>query len=172
VATSTTYKEKALTLIPHYIAQDPFGFGLATAGPASGFGGKTVGLLEGHGITAETQYNFTEDELGGPGLILWIALTIEVIVLAIRGLPRIADIDIRICLAAVFAVFLAHTVMGIRGAYMTSGASGAFFWFQLGIAAYWFAGPGRFVGAGDTGEPGSAGGGPAGAPGQLRADPA
>jgi hypothetical protein len=143
VQTSTTYKEKALALIPHYISQDPFGFGLATAGPAAGFGGKTAGLLEGHGITAETQYNFTEDELGGPGLVLWVALSLQILFLVFTRLPRIEDVDIRICLAAVFSIFIAHTIMGIRGAYMTSGASGAFFWFQIGIAAYWFCGPGR-----------------------------
>ncbi len=32
--TSTSYKEKSLGLIPHYIASAPFGFGLATTGPA------------------------------------------------------------------------------------------------------------------------------------------
>lgn len=140
VETSATYKEKSLTLIPHYLESAPFGFGLATAGPAVGFGGKVAGLLEGHGVTAETQYNFVEDELGGPGLLLWLALSIEIIVLIIRRLPRIADVDIRIDLAAVFAVFLAHVVMGTRGAFMVSAPSAAFFWFSLGIAAYWFTG--------------------------------
>jgi hypothetical protein len=139
VQTSTTYKEKSLSLIPHYIASAPFGFGLATAGPAVGFGGKTTGLLEGHGITAETQYNFVEDELGAPGLFLWLALTIEVILLLLRRLPRIPNIDIRIDLAAVFAVFLAHTVMGVRGAFMDSAPAASYFWFSLGIAAYWLA---------------------------------
>jgi hypothetical protein len=140
VSTSTTYKEKSLALIPHYIASDPFGFGLGTAGPAVSFGGKSSGVLEGHGVTAETQYNYVEDELGAPGLILWVALTIEVIVIVIRRLPRVSDVDIRILLAAVFAVFIAHTVMGIRGAFMDATSAGAFFWFSLGIAAYWLSG--------------------------------
>jgi hypothetical protein len=140
VETSASYKEKSLALIPHYIESAPFGFGLATAGPAVGFGGKVAGLLEGHGITAETQYNFVEDELGAPGLLLWLALTVEICVLILRRLPRIADVDIRIDLAAVFAVFFAHVVMGIRGAFMVSAPSAAFFWFSLGIAAYWFTG--------------------------------
>jgi hypothetical protein len=161
VATSTTYKEKALALIPHYISTAPFGFGLATAGPAAGFGGKSVGLLEGHGVTAETQYNFTEDELGAPGLFLWIALSIELIILLVLRLPRVPDVDIRICLAGVFAVFLAHTVMGIRGAYMSSAASGPYFWFSLGIAAYWFAGPGRKARAEGSQQPAAAREGPA-----------
>jgi len=161
VQTSTTYKERALSMIPHYISVDPFGFGLATAGPAAGFGGKATGLLEGHGVTAETQYNFIEDELGGPGLVLWVALTIEIIILVLLRLPRVADVDIRICLAAVFAVFVTHAIMGIRGAFMTSAASGSFFWFQVGIAAYWFAGPGRRAPAESSKRPSIAGTGAA-----------
>jgi hypothetical protein len=143
VQTSTTYKEKSLAMIPHYISSDPFGFGLATTGPAVGFGGKVTGVLEGHGITGETQYNYVEDELGAPGLLLWVLLSLEIIVLVLRWLPRIPDVDIRLDLAAIFAVFIAHTIMGIRGAFMDSSSAGPFFWFSVGIAAYWFAGPGR-----------------------------
>lgn len=152
VQTSTTYKEASLALIPHYISVDPFGFGLATAGASAEFGGKGA-LLEGHGVTAETQLNYAEDELGAPGLILWIALTLQVIALALRRLPRIADVEVRIGLAAVFAVFVAFALMGLRGAFMSSAAGGPFFWFTVGIAAYWFAGPGRRAGA--EGSPGA-----------------
>jgi hypothetical protein len=143
VQTSTSYKEKALALIPHYIASDPFGFGLATAGASSNFGGKATEALEGHGVTSETQYNYVEDELGAAGLILWVALALQVIVLVLRRLPRIVDVDMRIYLAAVFAVFLAFALMGLEGSFMSSAAGGPFFWFSVGIAAYWFAGPGR-----------------------------
>ncbi len=143
VETSTEYKEQALELLPHYISADPFGFGLGSAGPAAAFGGKKGGELEGHGITAETQYNFAEDETGAPGLILWLALSIEILVLIIRFLPKMPNVDIRIALAGVFAVFIAHLVMGLRGAFMDTSAAGSYFWFSFGIAAYWFAGPGR-----------------------------
>jgi hypothetical protein len=153
VETSSAYKGESLSMIAHDIAQDPFGFGLATAGPAVSFGGKVVGLLEGHGISAETQYNYVVDELGAPGLILWIALTLQVILLLLWRLPRIENVDIRICLAAVFAVFLAHVAMGFRGAFMDTAPAGSFFWFSVGIAAYWFAGPGRKARAGGASEP-------------------
>ena len=143
VATSTEYKEEAIELIPHYIEADPFGFGLGCCGAAAGFGGQKGGELEGHGITAETQYNFAEDETGAPGLILWLALSIEILVLIIRWLPKIRNVDIRIALAGVFAVFIAHLVMGLRGTFMDTSAAGSYFWFSFGIAAYWFAGPGR-----------------------------
>ena len=153
VETSETYKEGSLAQIPTVLAHAPFGFGLGTAGPAASFGGKEHGLLEGHGASAETQYNFFADELGVPGLFWWLAVSVELIVLLVRWLPRIEDVDIRICLAGVFAVFLAHVVMGLRGAFMDTSAYGPFFWFMLGIAAYWLAGPGRRELRRDAGEP-------------------
>ncbi len=143
VHTSTTYKEKSLALIPHYIASAPFGFGLATSGSASTFGGKQTEALEGHGVTSETQYNYVENELGAAGLILWVALALQVIVLVLRRLPRVADYEVRVDLAAIFAVFIAFALMGLEGSFMSSAAGGPFFWFSVGIAAYWLAGPGR-----------------------------
>jgi O-antigen ligase len=141
-STATSYKEKSLTLIPHYISAAPFGFGLASTGPAASFAGNNKEVLEGHGITAETQYNYVVDELGAPGLVLFVALLITIFVLAVRRLPRIEDIDVRIDLAAVFAVIMAYSVMGLRGAFMDTSSAAPYFWFAVGIAAYWLAGDG------------------------------
>ncbi len=143
VATSTGYKEVSLSQIPHVIATTPFGFGLASAGPASAFGGHSGVKLEGHGFSAETQYNFVTDELGLPGLILWVSLSLLVIGLAIRGLPRVRDLDVRVYLAGMFAAFIAFTIMGFDGPSAAGVAFGSYFWFSLGTAAYWFVGPGR-----------------------------
>ena len=68
----------------------PLGVGLGTVGAAGGFGGKISELVEGHGVSAETQYNVVADELGVPGLIVWIALTLYVIVLAGDGHARLS----------------------------------------------------------------------------------
>ncbi|HEX5852069.1 MAG TPA: hypothetical protein VFY36_03140 [Solirubrobacteraceae bacterium] len=143
VATSTGYKEASLGQIPHVIATTPFGFGLASAGPASAFGGRSGVELEGHGFSAETQYNFVTDELGLPGLLLWVSLSLTAIGLAVRGLPRVKDVDVRIYLAGMFAAFIAFTIMGFDGPAAAGVAFGSYFWFALGTAAYWFAGPGR-----------------------------
>src|SRR5262249_35277343 len=126
VTTSTTYKQESLALIPHYIASAPFGFGLATAGPAAGFGGNAKNQLEGHGVTAETQYNYVEDELGLPGLILWVSLTLTFLGLVLTRLPRVRDAELRVDLAGVFAVVFAYAVMGLRGAFMDSGSGAPF----------------------------------------------
>jgi hypothetical protein len=142
-STSTTYKAASLGQIPNDIANAPFGFGLATAGAASNFGGHTTVKLEGHGHSAETQFNYVTDELGLPGLLLWVALSINVVVLAVRRLGRVPDVDVRICLAGVFATFIALILMGTNGPVMASAAAGPFYWFAVGIAAYWLAGPVR-----------------------------
>lgn len=137
VRTSTTYKERSLSLIPHYIASAPFGFGLATAGPASTFGGAIHEELEGHGVTAETEYNFLVDELGLPGLALIVALILCVAALVLMRMPRLLDPEIQIALAAVFAPLFALAIMGLRGAFSDTAVGGPYLWFAVGVAAYW-----------------------------------
>jgi hypothetical protein len=142
-STTVNYREKTILQIPRYIEDAPFGVGLATVGAGAGFGGKNEVELEGHGVTGESQYNFVTLELGVLGLILWVALTTKVILLAARRLRRIADIELRVYLVAPFAAFIAFTLAGFGGATTPSAVFGPFFWFATGIAAYWFAGPGR-----------------------------
>jgi hypothetical protein len=142
-STSTTYKAVSLAQIPNDIVNAPFGFGLATAGAAANFGGRSTVTLEGHGHSSETQYNYLMDELGLPGLLLWVALSLRVVFYVLRRLSQVEDLDIRISLAAVFATFIALLLMGTNGPVTASAAAGPFFWFAVGIAAYWFLGPGR-----------------------------
>ena len=142
-ATSTGYKEASLKQIPNDIAHAPFGFGLATAGAAGGFGGKVTEELEGHGVSAETQYNFVVDELGLPGLLVYVAFLLRLITLAFRRLRDVTDLELQIDLMGVFAPLIAFLFMGIDGPVMASAAAGPYFWFAGGIAAYWLLGPGR-----------------------------
>jgi hypothetical protein len=146
-ATSTvpTHKSAAWTKIPSFLAKAPLGVGLGTVGAAGGFGGKITELVEGHGVSAETQYNLIADELGIPGLLIWVALTIFVIVLVARGISRVEDGELAIILAGAFAPFVALTLEGFSGPFITSTASGPYFWLAVGMAAYWFAGPGRYA---------------------------
>ncbi|HEY2435618.1 MAG TPA: hypothetical protein VGH93_00450, partial [Solirubrobacteraceae bacterium] len=136
-------KSGELKHLPHQLSVAPLGVGLASAGAATGFGGNVSEVLEGHGVGAETQFNFEADELGLPGIILWVGLVLNLMWLAVRRLRRIADIELRIDLAGVFAVPIALLLIGVSGPVMGSSAAGPFFWFAAGIAAYWFAGPGR-----------------------------
>jgi hypothetical protein len=150
-------KDSKVTTLAHLPAQletAPFGVGLGTVGAASGFGGKVTELIDGHGVSSETQYNFVADELGIVGLVLWIAFSLSVILLVVRRLRSVADLELRLDLAAVFATFIAFTIMGLSGPTMTSAAFGPFFWGAAGIAAYWLTGRGRrFRAATAGGEP-------------------
>jgi hypothetical protein len=136
-------KSGALSLLPHELSVAPFGVGLGTVGAVGGFGGKSTDLLEGHGVSAETQFNFIADELGIPGLILWTAFSLHVIVLAARRLRRIPDLELRLGLAAVTAPLIAYFAMGFNGPTTSSAAAGSYMFFAAGVIAYWFAGPGR-----------------------------
>lgn len=140
---TTNYKEISLSQIPNDIANDPFGFGLGTAGAASGFGGKTTVTLEGHGFSSETEFNFIVNELGLPGLLMFVGLILTLASLVLRRLPRIADVDMRIGLAAVFSSVTGLVIMGFAGAFTAGQGGGSYFWLAAGIAAFWLAGPQR-----------------------------
>lgn len=140
---TTLHKEAAWSKIPKYVAASPLGFGLGNSGPQPG--GRSTDLLEGHGLTSETQYNVLVKELGLPGLILWPAIIIYVSLLTARGMRRIRDGDLAICLAGVLAPFAPLLIEGSSGFLTGSTADGAYFWFAIGVAAYWFAGPAKLV---------------------------
>lgn len=141
-STAPDYKEVSLKQIPNDIANDPFGFGLGTAGAASGFGGRTTVQLEGHGFSSETEFNFIMNEVGLPGLVLWVAFMFMLLWMAATRLRNVPDVETRIDLAAVFAALCGFALTGFAGAF-SAGQIGAYFWFIAGVAAYWLAGPGQ-----------------------------
>ena len=127
----------------HDIKGAPFGIGLGKGGSAGGFGGKMKVQIEGQGATGEGALNLVVIEVGLPGLLLWIGLSISVISLAVRRLRSVADIELRTYLVAAFAVYLAFTAEGFAGPTLAVSPAGTYLWLAPGIAAYWFAGPGR-----------------------------
>jgi hypothetical protein len=140
--TGTSYKEGELKQIPTEIAVSPFGFGLGTAGAAAGFGGSSTEDVEGHNVNAETTFNFIVKEVGLPGLVVWIGFILTLITLAFRRVRLIADSELQVYLAAVFAPVFALFFMGFDGPVSQSEWSGPYIWFAGGIAAYWLVGPG------------------------------
>jgi hypothetical protein len=138
-----THKAGAYTLIPHELETLPFGVGLGTVGSIGGVGGRVTDLLEGHTVSAETQYNLLADELGTPGLLLWVVLSVYIVVVVARGLRKVRDRDLAILLSAACAPFAAMIITGFSGPFQTSSALGPYFWLAIGITAYWFAGRGR-----------------------------
>jgi hypothetical protein len=142
-SSTTLHKQSALALVPHYLEAAPFGFGLGSVGPVASFGGLNVNVLEGHGVSTETQYNFIVTELGAPGLLVWVALSLYMMALVAVGMRRVRDNDLAVYLAGAFAPFFALFIEGSSGPVSDSAAAGPYFWFVIGTAAYWFAGPGR-----------------------------
>ncbi len=136
--TSVSYREGTIVQIPAVIEKYPLGAGLSIAGAGKSFGGSSPAIINGHTASAESQYNYVTLELGLPGLALWVALSITIIALAVRGLRRVGDVELRLYLAGVFATVIAFTIMGFVGPTMSSLPFGPYFWFALGIAAYWF----------------------------------
>lgn len=143
-SSSTVHKKNALSFIVPVLETTPFGLGLGTQGPVSNLGGKeasALGLYE--GSSNETQLNLIANELGVPGLVMWVALSIYMMVFIALGMRRVRDPDLAIYLAAAFAPFFALFIEGTSGPLLNSTAAGPYFWFAIGIAAYWLAGPGR-----------------------------
>jgi hypothetical protein len=140
-STIVSHKSAGYKKIPHFLLHNPFGVGLGTVGPVGGFGGESS--EQARGIGGETQYSFVADELGAPGLVLWIMLSIYIVILVARGLRHVLDGELAILLAGACAPFVALIFMGFSGPSTTSAALGPYFWFAVGLAAYWFAGRGR-----------------------------
>ena len=124
------------------IANDPLGFGLGTSGAASSFGGHTTVTLEGHGFSSETEYNFVMNEVGLPGLVLWVSFTGLLLWLGTTRLRLIEDVETRVDLGAICAVIVGLTITGFAGAFSAGQGAGPYFWFAAGVLAYWFVGPG------------------------------
>ena len=144
VTSSSTalHKESALALIPHYLEAAPFGFGLGSVGSVASFGGKVTELINGHGVSSETQYNLVVNELGAPGLAVWVAMVFYVLALIARGMRRVRNSDLVIELAAMFAPFVALFFESTSGPISSSTSAGPYFWFAMGVASYWLLGPG------------------------------
>lgn len=142
-AETTLHKEAAWSKVPEYVAASPLGFGLGNSGPFAGHIGTNNNLLEGHGLTSESEYNVLVKELGAPGLILWPLLSIYVSVLIVRRMRGIRDGNLALCLAGALAAFIPLPIEGTSGFIGRSLSGGAYYWFAIGVAAYWLVGPGR-----------------------------
>jgi hypothetical protein len=150
VAEAKDTKANEVSHIPSQLLAAPFGVGLGTVGASAGFGGIQKELLEGHSTGGESQYKFVIDELGLPGLVLWVGLLVTVLALALPHLRRVVDFELRMELAALASPLIAMAIMGFSGPVMSSAALGPFYWFVAGVVAYWFAGPGRRAAFGEV----------------------
>lgn len=151
-------KERHLSQIPGDIAHAPFGLGLGISGSVGGFGGSEKVSIEEQRVSGGSAYNLLTVELGAPGLLLWIGLSVSVLALSLPRLRRVEDPELRIYLVAILTTFIAFTVQGLAGTTLAVTPAGAYLWFAPGVIAYWFAGAGRsaLTARSDTARPGTA----------------
>ncbi len=153
--TGADYKINDLSEIPKYIAVEPFGFGLGTAGAVSGFGGKNKEVFEGHNINAETQPNLLVKELGVFGLLLWYGFLLRLMILPATHLKKVRDSELQLLLVALAAPLLAVFFMSIDGPVSTGVSGGLYLYFAAGVMGYWFLGDGRARAARAEASPGT-----------------
>ncbi|HYB24628.1 MAG TPA: hypothetical protein VED41_12570 [Solirubrobacteraceae bacterium] len=144
LAEAPGYKNDARSLIFSELEVNPFGVGLGTAGPTSGVGGASNYVQEQYrAISDETEFNVLANEVGIPGDLMWLALSLYMLVLCARGMKLVQDRELALYLAGVLAAFPALFIGGFSGALNSSAAAGPYYWFAIGVAAYWFVGSGR-----------------------------
>jgi hypothetical protein len=137
---TTLHKENAWSKIPEYVAASPLGFGIGNSGAFTGAIGSNKDLLNGTGLTSETEYNVLVKELGLPGLILWPLTSFFVSLLIVRRIRRVRDGELAICLAGALAAFIPLPIEGTSGFLGGSLSGGGYYWFAIGVVAYWLAG--------------------------------
>jgi hypothetical protein len=136
-------KEKHLNEIPRDLVDAPFGLGLGVSGSAGGFGGHEKVTIESEKVSGGSAYNLLAVELGAPGLLLWVGLTLMTIGVGVSRLRRIVDPELRVYMVALLTVFIGFTIQGLAGTTIAVTPAGAYVWFAPGVVAYWFLGPGR-----------------------------
>ncbi len=136
-------KTQHLTVIAHYLERYPFGIALGDFGAVAGFGGHSQVLIGGKLANGESAYQLLAVELGFPGLLLWVGLTLNIFVIVLRGLRKVRDEELRTYLLAVFVAFVGFTIEGFSSPTLAVSPAGTLLWFAPGVLAYWFAGPGR-----------------------------
>ena len=134
-------KTRTLSEIPADLIHEPFGYGLGTAGSAAGFGGRYHPEFEGQRVTGGSAYSLLMKELGVPGLLLWVGLSANAIVLALGRFRRVHDVELRTYLVAITSSLITLTIGGLSGPTLAV-TLGAFLWFAPGVISYWLAGPG------------------------------
>jgi hypothetical protein len=137
VTTTVNYRASTLAHIPTYALDYPLGAGMGSAGPAAnaGVGGAASG--PGAKLDAESEFTFLEVELGVPGLVLFLTLTVAAIWFGVQ-LRRVADPALQRALMALTAVSIGIGATWVVGVSSASSPTAPFFWLSTGALAYWY----------------------------------
>jgi glycosyltransferase involved in cell wall biosynthesis len=133
---STTKSDRggALSVVPGYIADYPFGHGLASGGPATGF---FRGNAADATLSAESEFSFLVIEMGVLGLVVMVGFTLRLCLLALRRVRQERDPERRALLAAVFSPLFALLGLYIGGPATAGAPLGPYLWFSAGLVSFW-----------------------------------
>jgi hypothetical protein len=134
ISTTFHYREATLALIPTYAVDYPFGAGMGSVGPA---GGSPVGGSTTSGLDAESEFTFLEIELGLPGLVVLLCLSLAGVRFGLL-LRRVADPGLQRVLMALTAALIALLASWVIGAVSPQSPTAPFFWLATGALAYWY----------------------------------
>lgn len=133
IATAVSYRQGTLKLIPSYLVDYPLGDGIGNNGPAgeSAVGGRTTIHLD-----AESEPTFLIAELGIPGLVVMLVLTLYTIKMGLE-LRIVAERRLQLALAAITAVAIALFASWFVGVDSANSPGSPFIWLSLGTLVYW-----------------------------------
>jgi hypothetical protein len=75
-------------------------------------------------------------------VLVWVGAILSMLLLAFGRIRLLADTELQTYLAAVFAPVIAMFFMSFEGPVTQSQVLSPYYWFALGVAGYWLAGPG------------------------------
>jgi O-Antigen ligase len=114
-------------------AAHPLGAGVGWSGPAAGFHRSA----QTQRFNSETQWNFLVIELGIAGILIYLALNLRLMSLALVRIRRVDDPGLRLNLAALAAPLFALVVAGFAGATTATVPSAPYIWLVAGLLSYW-----------------------------------
>ena len=138
LSTSYNYRSSTLANVPKYATDYPFGAGIGTGGPASGFAGGGAKKLD-----AESEATFLLIETGIPGLIVMLGFNLTLVYVCVTRIRTIADRELRILMTAVAAPLFSMFVSWWVGVTTATSPGSPYLWFAAGIIAFWILGVAR-----------------------------
>lgn len=132
VSTFSTERGASVTAFGQLAENHPLGLGVGTVGPAAGF---RPGMASPE-LNSETQWNFLVIEMGIAGVLVYVALLLRLMWLALTRIRHVEARDSRLYLAALAAPIFGILVAGFSGPTSASVPYAPFLWLVSGVLAY------------------------------------
>jgi hypothetical protein len=121
-------------VVPKYMAKYPLGAGLGSVGPA------TAIYAARRNLNGETQFSYLLVEGGIAGMIIILALHLQLLRLAFTRIRKLLDRELRAFLAAIAAPLIGIFALYFGGSPLSGSPSAPYFYFAAGTLAFWLTG--------------------------------